>query len=333
LVTLYITSSEAGAGRTTVCAGVGKCLLDDGKKVGFLKPTITDVENPPKEIADSDPVFMKSIFALEEPVDRLCPVISDGSNLGNKVKEASSSVAAGKDVLIVEGICESGIAEALGARVIIIEDYSSQLSEAKLINTCQKFGKYLLGVVLNKVPRSKLEQVRNGRPAQFAKAGINVLGVLPEDRVLLTLTIGELAEHLQGKILNCAEKSTELVENFMLGAMTVDSGPEYFGRRANKAVVVRSGRPDMQLAALETSTRCLILSGNEEPTRTVLYGAEDKGIPVILAEGDTAAIVTGIEDALGKARFNQEKKLSELIEIMEQHFDFQAVYKGLGIAS
>ena len=147
------------------------------------------------------------------------------------------------------------------------------------------------------------------------------------------MTTGELAEHLQGAILNSAEKSAELVENVMLGAMAVDPGPQYFGRKANKAVVVRGERNDMQLAVLETSTKCLILSGNVAPHRAVLYGAEVKGIPVILTKGDTIATVTGIEDALGKSKFNQEKKLPRLIEIMEQHFNLQALYKGLGLAS
>jgi len=166
---------------------------------------------------------------------------------------------------------------------------------------------------------------------QLSEAGIDVLGVLPEDRLLFALTVGELAEYLQGEILNCAEKSAELVENFMLGAMGVDPGPEYFKRKTNKAVVVKGERPDMQLAALETSTRCLVLSGNTPPIPTVLYRAEDKKIPIILARGDTITTMASIEDALGKTRFNQEKKLPKLTEIMEQHFNFQAVYRGLGL--
>lgn len=330
---LYITSSEAGVSKTTVCAGIGKHLLNNGKKIGFLKLLITDVGNLPMEVVDSDSVFMKRIFALEEPVDHLCLIINNQNNLTKKIKEAYARVAVGKDAVIIEGVCEQSIVEALDARVIIIESYSSQLSKAELVNTCQKFGKHLLGVVLNKVPGSQLEQLRNKMSVQFGEAGINILGVLPEDRILSALTIGELAEHLRGEILNCAGKSEELVESFMLGAMTVDSGPEYFERKANKAVVVRSGRPDMQLAALETSTRCLILSGNIAPIRGVLYRAEDKSIPIILAKGDTITTVAGIEDALGKIRFNQEKKLPKLIEIMQQHFNVQGVYKGLGFAS
>jgi len=335
LVALYLISSERAVGKTTICAGVGKRLLRDGKKVGFFKPIIADTKNLPIEGTDSDAVFIKQIFALEEPVDRLCPVISDQNNLVNSIKEAYAKVSPGKDVVIVEGISEQSqssyrIVEALDARVIIVEGYSRDLPKAK--NSYKDFREYLLGVVLNKVPRSRLEYVRNELSTQFGEAGVNILGVLPEDRALFSLTVGELAEHIQGEILNSAEKSLELVENFMLGAMCVDPGPEYFGRKANKAVVVSGERPDMQLAALETSIRCLVLSGNTAPIPAVLYGAEDKSIPIISAKGDTIAIVASIEDALGKARFNQEKKLSKLTEIVEQHFNFQALYQGLSLA-
>jgi hypothetical protein len=43
--------------------------------------------------------------------------------------------------------------------------------------------------------------------------------------------------------------------------------------------------------------------------------------------------VQSIEDALDKARFNQEKKLVKLAEIMEQNLDFPAIYRGLGLAN
>jgi len=335
LVALYVISSERAVGKTAICAGVGKHLLRDGKKVGFFKPIIADTKNLPIEGIDSDAVFMKHIFALEEAVDCLCPVISDQNNLVNSIKEAYAKVSPGKDVVIVESINEQSqasyvIVEALDAKVIIVEGYSQDLPKAK--NSYKDFGEYLLGVVLNKVPRSQLEYVRNELSTQFGEAGVNILGVLPEDRALISLTVGELAEHIQGEILNSAEKSLELVENFMLGAMCLDPGPEYFGRKANKAVVVSGERPDMQLAALETSIRCLVLSGNTVPLPAVLYGAEDKSIPIISAKGDTIATVTSVEDALGKTRFNQEKKLPKLTEIVEQHFNFQALYQGLSLA-
>jgi hypothetical protein len=216
---------------------------------------------------------------------------------------------------------------ALDARVIVVEPYSEELSKRKSIDGYKDFGPYLLGVVVNKVPRSRVKHLYN------QLSGVNILGILPEDRVLLSLTVGELAEHVQGEILNCADKSAELVENLMLGAMTVDPGPVYFGRKANKAVVVRGERPDMQLAALETSNKCLVLSGGVSPIHTVLRRAEDKGIPIILTQGDTISVVNSIERILGKTRFNQVEKLPRLSEIMEQQFNFQTIYKGLGLTA
>lgn len=330
MVALYVTSLQVGAGKTTICAGLGKHLLDDGKKVGFLKPIIA--KNLPIEGIDSDALFMKHILALPEAVNSLCPVITDQSNLANTIRQAYTKASQGKDVVIVDGVCQPSIVDAIDARVVGVEGYSEELAKAKLINSYKDFGENLLGVVVNKVPRSQLESVSNQISTQFGEAGIKILGVLPEDRILLALTIGELAEHIQGEILNSTEKSIELVENFMLGAMCIDPGPEYFGRKTNKAVVVRGDRPDMQLAALETSIRCLVLTGNTAPIPTVVYRAEDEMVPIILAKGDTIATVMSIEQALGKTRFNQEKKLPKLSEIMEQYFDFGAVYKGLGLA-
>jgi len=335
LVALYVTSLDSGGGKTAISAGLGKHLLTDGKKIGFFKPIIADSKNPPTEETDSDAAFIKHLFALEESVDLLCPVLGDDSNLASRIKEAYARVSQGKDVVIIEGISDRsqasrGIVETLDARVIIVAGYSKELLKA--INSYQDFGKYLLGVVLNKVPGSRVEHVRGETSAQLEKAGTNILGILPEDRALFALTIGELAEHIQGEILSGDEKSVELVENFMLGAMCVDPGPEYFGRKDNKAVLVGSDRPDMQLAALETSTRCLVLTGNTPPKPAVLYRAEEKNVPIILAGDDITAIVSNIENALGKTRFNRQK-LPRLIEIMERHFDFQTVYKGLGLAA
>ena len=331
MAALYVTSPYAGAGKTAVCAGLGRHLKDDGKKVGFFKPIIAEIKSP--EAIDSDTQFMKQVLALREPVNSLCPVI-EGKDITREIKQAYTKVSKGKEVVIVEGVWRQRpggkpaeasyeVAKALDARVIIVEPYSEKLSAAML--DYKDFSEYLLGVVVNKTPRSRLS-------AQLGKGEVNILGVLPEDRMLLGLTVGELAEHIQGEILNGAEKSSEMVESFMLGAMTVDSGLDYFGRKDNKAVVVRGDRPDMQLAALETSTRCLVVSGGVAPIHTVLRSASDKGIPIILTKDDINSTVNSIELALGKGKFNQEKKLSRLSEIMERQFNFQALYKGLGLA-
>jgi len=159
---------------------------------------------------------------------------------------------------------------------------------------------------------------------------------MPEDRSLLALTIGELAEQIHGEILRGSEKSAELVENIMLGANvsdnTLGAGPLYYERKANKTAVLKSGRPDMQMAALETSTVCLVLTGNTALKELVLARAEEKNVPIILVRDDVLGVVTQIEGFLGKSRFCQESKLPRLAEIMQEHFDFATVFRGLGLS-
>lgn len=333
MATLYVTSSEKAAGKTMLCAGLGRHLLSKGKKVGFLKLFISN--GKPPENADSDAIFMKQTLALEEPLNSLCPVISDQGNMTSSIKKAYAKVSKDKDVVIVEGAgldkISHTIVEALGSRVIIMQGYSHQSPKAELINSYKDFGEYLLGVVVNKVPVTRLRKINEAASARFGEAGINLLGVFPEDRSLFALTVAELAQHIQGEIISSAEKSAELIENFMLGARLVDPAPEYFIRKANKAVVVRSERPDMQLAALETPTKCLVLSGDILPISAVLYGAEVKNIPIISTKANIVSIVTSIEDGLDKTRFNQDGKLTRLADIMEKNFNFQASYKGLGL--
>jgi BioD-like phosphotransacetylase family protein len=297
---LYITAVEEKTGKTAICAGLAINLLNAGKKVGYLK--VKPAQN------DNDVNLMKKIPGLE--------IISDGSN-----------PLKGRDVALAEANLTNQTSRAvkdMKAKVIAVEAYTGQiLTNSKVY---KELGKDFLGVVINKVPQSRLKGVKEEADKKYGAEGIKVLGVVPEDRVLLAMTIGELAECIQGKILNNTDKSGELVENYLLGALTVDSGLNYFGRKKNKAAVVRHDRLDMQLAALETPTSCLVLSGSHKtPFYNVMNKAESRGIPIITTETNVNDIVVSIEKALVKTGLGQEKKLVKLAEMIEKNLDVKNV--------
>ena len=117
----------------------------------------------------------------------------------------------------------------------------------------------------------------------------------------------------------------------MVGAMTVDSGITYFKRKENKAVVLRGERADMQLAALETPTKCLIVANNVKPLPSVIVRAQEKHVPIIMVKQDVSAAIAGIETALTKASFHSQRKLDIFGKVLDSRFDFDALYSGLGL--
>ena len=341
MVALLIVSAEAAAGKTTVAVGLGQKLLDEGKKVGYLR---LSVSGKPSDSPAGDADFARQALNLTEEVGLLSPSLAGGKALADKVRQAYIEVSQNKNLVIIEGYCgptpdDAGskaayeIAEALKARVIVVESYAGGKSAPQHAASYLGFGENLLGFVLNKVPKRELKRTCEELTSRVSEAEMRILGVLPEERALLAFTVGELAEQIRGEMLNNGEKSMALVESVMTGAMCVDSGLDYFGRKSNKAVVVRHDRPDMQMAALETATRCLVISGGGEPIDYVRFKAEEKNIPVIMTQDDTDTVIKHIETLLESTRFHQDKKLNKLAEVMQANVDLKAIYAGMGLAT
>ena len=342
MANLYVTSWSGGGGKTTLCVGIGRYLQSKGKKVGYFKPVALSITGASPGI-DKDAQFAHQALELKEPVELLSPFRLTkqeletglkGADFPSKLVQSCNDATKDKDVVLLEGLNVEGkllqascrVADILDAKVIMVIPYSADLSREGIISSVEKFNQRLLGIVINRVPRGGLEAACNKVASLFSEGEIRVLGVLPEERLLLGVSVADLAEGLQAEVLCCPQASDELVENLMIGALSVDSGEDYFARKANKAVIARGERPDMHLAALTTSTRCLILSGGTAPIPQVLQWAEDKGTPILLAKQDVPSIVTEIEETLLQTRFRQQAKLERLAQVLEQHFDFQTLH-------
>jgi BioD-like phosphotransacetylase family protein len=346
---LYVASWGMAAGKTALCATIGRWLQRSGRKTGYLKPVV--IANGG---VDKDVQFLKQALVLGESVEALSPLhLSDwqslktelsGGALGAKVKQSYDKVVQGKDAVLLEGfgdLAEGGhgadaalqIVEALNARVVLVVAYAIDLPWNSIVSSAQRFGQHLLGIVISMVPQNKMESVQTEVASRLNQKGIKILGLVPDERLLFGVSVAEIAEQLQADILCCPEGSMQLVENVMMGALTPDSGEEYFKRKTAKAVVVRGERPDMQLAALSTPTKCLILTGGVAPIPQVLGWAEDKGVTILLAKQDTLSTVAEVEKAFTQARFRHPKKLDRMERLLKERFDLQSIGQVLGLAS
>ncbi len=114
--------------------------------------------------------------------------------------------------------------------------------------------------------------------------------------------------------------------------MNAEAALSRFRRQQNKAVITGGDRTDIQLAALETSTVVLILTGNLHPSPLILNQAENLGVPVLLVETNTMPTVERIERAYGKTRLGHTEKLDAFQKLVEENVRLEPVYQVLSVS-
>ena len=353
MVTLYIASSESYAGKSLLAMALGLKFQELGFKICYFKPVGISPVKVGDDMADEDALFIRQQLGMEEPLSEICPVVitpdllrkafrGEIKGLDKAIVEAHRSLCANRDLVLAGGVGSvlstgaalgltgARVAEILEAKAILVAKYESDLSIDILLSACQVLGDRLLGVVINNVASSQMQHVNHVIP-YLEKQGIQVLGVLPRDAVLNSVSVGELADQLQAKVLCCQDRLDELVEHFSVGAMNVESALRYFRRIPNKAVITGGDRSDIQLAALETSTRCIILTGDLFPNSLILARAEELRVPMLLVPVDTLTSVETIEKMLGRLRVREPKKVHRAVALVDRHLDLEKLRESLGI--
>lgn len=355
MATLYVTSTETFSGKSALCVGIAKRLHRDGFQIGYMKPLSTGARLAAVPM-DEDAVFFKQTFSLPDSLDDMVPIGlmpqaveavltgDDTTDYVGRLHAAYERISQSRDVVVLEGgsnlregyligLPTPEVAHRLGAVALVVVKYNDDLQIVDDALTARtRLGESLIGVVLNAIPRQRMPFIQETVKPALEARGVPVLAVLPQERLLLSVSVGDLVEFLSGKVLCCSDKMDELVEHLMVGAMSVDSALSYFRRKPNKAVITGGDRPDIQLAALETSTKCLILTGNLQPSPIILGRAEEVGVPMILVRQDTLTAVEVIERFFGKTRFHLEKKVRRFEEMLEDRFDFERLYAALGLS-
>jgi BioD-like phosphotransacetylase family protein len=353
---LYITGAERYSGKTATCLALGVTLQKDGYKVGYLKPLSLQPWRIGNRIADEDAAYVKQVLNLSAEPWELSPVVitneflhqhlvnPDRADLMNEVQKAFQKQSQGQDVLIIEGggslregyvvgLPTVGVVQKLGSQALVIAKYREEVRMLDdVLSTQARLDDAFLGILINRVPEDATEFVDKIAVPFLEKKKVKVFGVLPEVRGLSALTVGELIRLLDAEVLTRYQRAEALVENLTVGAMTAEAALSRFRRASNKAVITGGDRTDIQLAALETSTTCLILTGNLRPSPLVIKQAEEFGISVLLVRSNTMETIEQIEKFFGKTRLGQSSKLTQFEVLLEDHLDKQRLYEAMGLS-
>jgi len=312
---LYVVSDTDRAGKTSFCASLASVLIDMGHKVSVSKAIFSEQD---KEDLDSYSSVLDSNF-------RKLPGLSfDVSDVGEEIK----SVAKNVDTLLVEASNTLSrdehidLVKSIGAKVIHVTKYDKAIGS---IPFSTAFGRDLIGTVINFLTKYKGTEAHEVVIPSLEKSGINVLGLIPENRTLLSLTVRQICERLEGNFFGGEEYGEDLVESFMVGGFGMDPGQYIFSRQDKKAVVVRGDRPDVQMSALDTDMECFIMTGGFEPIEYVKYEANEEEVSIIIVNSDTLETMDKIGTLQEYSEFDHKEKLARFKNLIDSNIDVEAL--------
>ena len=332
MAVLQIISNRPGVGKTCLAGALSRRMADVRQRVAYYKPL------SPTPEANPDVAFMSQILAgeqassipvpmpLTQPVDLAQPPTDLSGAQRQEVADNLARLDAEFDTVLVEWAAPVSLP---GQPSLLLFGYTvgaDVATEAAAVSgAAQALGDDLAGVIINGVPRHRRQEVEQGIAAALRERGLPVLGAIPEDREMLALTVQQLADYLGGRWVqepvDDATWQTTWIDRFLIGGNIMDSGPNYFGRYPNQAVITRAARPDIQMASLMCDTKCLVLTGGEEPTEYIRVEAQKRGALLLLVAGNTLDTVESLGGLLEQANPYSEHKLARFAALMEQHLD------------
>ncbi len=351
---LLVGSCEPFSGKSALVLGISKKIIDCNKKVRIGKPLATCIEltNLPsmayEGLIDDDVKFISSTLDIDEnnliSSVGLLDNISSAKRITNKdispgkgfeqIKELKKDSFDGLNILEAAGSLHEGLvyglslpqlATSLDAKVLVVNLWKNSTSVDALLNAKKQLGDHFAGAVLNSVVPSDIEDIKTTIIPSLRDLGIEIFGIMPKSPLLRSVTVGELIRRLDARVICCSDKQQLLVETLSIGAMGVNSAMEFFRRRRNMAVVTGADRTDIQLAALEASTQCLILTGIGEPLPQLIHRAEELEVPILKVDIDTLASVEVIEQAFGHVRLHETIKASYAIQLVHENVNINRI--------
>jgi uncharacterized protein len=341
--TIIVASTRPYTGKSGIVLALAELLHAAGRSAVYFKPYGTMPTTIDGVHTDLDAAYIARQIETPVPLDVVCPVVETGSfiedvvagritDLGATVRAAFDQVAAGADTVLVEGPSDlyqgrsvglsiAEVAELLEGRVLLVTPGERTHLPDDVICVADLLGDRLAGVLYNAVHPS-IKDFVDDRAIPFLKQR-GITGV----RLRAARPVAGSGNRRRGRRGARRDDSVRrgavdtTAESFMVGAMGQDKALRYFRRRPRKIVITGGDRADVQLAALETDTRAIVLTGDLTPSPIVLSRAEELGVPMILVQLDTLSAVERLEGLFGRMRIHDPMKAARIREMLSEAVD------------
>lgn len=383
---VFVAATRQNDGKTTTALGLFGALKKRLGRIGYIKPVGQRfVEVDGKQI-DEDIMLIDDTFHVQVPLEDMSPIavepeftrryIEHANNefFVRRLQHAFDRAAWEKDFVIIEGTGHAGVgsvfdlsnarvASLLGAKVIIVSGggIGKPIDEVALNKALfDKEGVEIVGVILNKVLPEKRDYIQEFGRRGLARLGIDLLGTVPDERMLAHPELSQIRENINGTFLHTPPNVRRPVRHVMIGAMSSGHVVDEF--RPGTLIITPGDREDIILAAL--SSHCLkphrkpdgeslraggydclpgadggeseeslvtgiVLSGNLRPHDSIMELIRASNVPVIESPLESFAIASKINSMTVKTLPGDVEKIDKIQSLIEQYVEIDRLLEKL----
>jgi BioD-like phosphotransacetylase family protein len=351
---VYVAGTRQNEGKTTLSLGIIGELVRRGLKVGFIKPVGQQYVEAEGVKVDKDSLLLMRVFHVEAELADTSPVAVDRyftrnyiddphpETLRERILGAYERVAAGKDIVIVEGTGHAGVggvidlsnaqvAKLLNAPVVLISSGGiGRPIDEFILNrgVFEREGVRLAGVVVNKILEDRMASIGDYLRRSLEYHGMDLLGVLPEAKQLSRLTLRQVTRDIDAEVMVGEDYLDNPVQRLIVGAMTAHNALSYL---APGVLMITGGdRDDLLLAAAgfsfmnpqpEHVMAGIILTGGMVPHTSIREMLQHGAFPVLLHEKDSYSVAAKVHNLVAKIQVQDTTKHHVAMRIVREHFD------------
>jgi BioD-like phosphotransacetylase family protein len=355
---LFIAATRQNEGKTTTSLGLLAALQKFYPRIGYIKPVGQRFVEVEEQKIDEDTVLMDRVYDLDCPLVDMSPIAvepdftrkylqsSNRDALVKKIGKAFDRVAWERDFVLCEGSGHAGVgsvfdlsnaqvASLLNAKVVIVTGggIGKPVDEVSLNQALfEKEGVEIIGVIINKVVPDKVDYVAEFVRHGLKRKGLELLGVIPHQRILSIPTVAVIRDALNGELLNRSKQLHNLVDDVVVGAMAVNNALRFF--KPGVLLITPGDREDLILAAAglqggKSSLAGIVLTGNLRPGGAVMKVIQAMAFPVLLAKDDSYEVASKVHDLIVKIQPDDTVKIQVVRDMIAKHVDIQKIVKSL----
>ncbi len=350
---LYITSTEAGSGKSAIALGVMEMLHRKIDKVGFFRPII----NPEscEDGMDHDIGLMKTQFSLSIPYEAMYGItqkdadalLSQGKKeeVFEQIIEKYNEAKKYSDFILCEGTdfktsttglefdINAIIIKDLACPVLLVANAAEKTLEDTILpinltmESLEQRGCQIIGIIINRVQDGQsqrvVDQVKQGK-----QSGGQLVFAIPDEAVIGKPSVAEVAKALNAEVLFGEKQLYRHVRGFAVAAMQLKN---FLPRIQHGTLIITPGdRADIIVACLAaiSSTSMeqisgILLTGGLVPegaVAEVIKGFKSM-VPVLSVQTDTFQTAVEVEKIRSVISPSDHRKITRALALFDRSVD------------